>query len=113
MHVKRGAGGGELSGLVREMTQQLKKMRIIDSQQMREMFLTYDCDRSGFIELEVSSVAKEAVSFLKDCSVIFVIHKSDLTLRLVIIRCMSHTFCIGLAIRKSKFSLVSRCLWSL
>ena len=53
MHVKRGDGGGELSSLVREMTQQLKKMRIIDSQQMREMFLTYDCDRSGYIELEV------------------------------------------------------------
>ena len=53
MRVKRGNGGGELSGLVREMTQQLKKMRIIDSQQMREMFLTYDCDRSGYIELEV------------------------------------------------------------
>jgi len=52
MQVKRGDGGGELSGLVREMTQQLKKMRIIDSQQMREMFLTYDCDRSGYIELD-------------------------------------------------------------
>jgi Ca2+-binding EF-hand superfamily protein len=52
MHVKRGAGGSDISALVREMTQQLKKMRIIDSQQMREMFLTYDCDRSGYIELE-------------------------------------------------------------